>query len=131
MPKRRPPATGFSDVVASMTSPEGEEPAEYSDDVTGLSPAGSGELLDGKGCRWTRRRGPLDTRLARRLVRTADEMIVGEGAGEVLRSVPAGEREAEWTGLKDRLDSAGPGSYQAHEFSAPDGRTLLYVEEFC
>ncbi|MEV5429503.1 hypothetical protein [Streptomyces sp. NPDC052701] len=130
MPKRRPPATGFADVVASVTASGAEACGECSDGLTGLSPAGSGELVDGEGCRWTRRRGPLGPRLARRLMRTADTVIVGERAGEVLRSVPAGDRAAEWAGLKDRLDSPEP-VCQAHEFCAPDGRTLLYVEESC
>lgn len=96
-----------------------------------LSPASSGEFMDEKGRSWTRRRGPLEPRLAKRLVRTADEMIIGEGAGEILRFVEPAHREAEWAGLKDRIDRTDLHTYQAYEFSSPDGLTLLYFEEFC
>ncbi|WP_155589807.1 hypothetical protein [Streptomyces cavernae] len=58
-------------------------------------------------------------------------MIIGEGAGEVLRRVPRDGREAEWVNLKDRLDSPEFNTYQAYEFFSPDGRVLLYFEEFC
>jgi hypothetical protein len=125
MPKKRTSDKNFADVVASLEAAEGSDPAGR------LSPAGSGELVDGQGRLWIKSRGPLDVRLARRLVRGADEMIVGEGAGEVLRPVPADEREEAWELIKDRLDPSESGTYQAYEFRSEDDRVLLYVEEFC
>ncbi|RMB79495.1 hypothetical protein CTZ28_45250 [Streptomyces shenzhenensis] len=114
-------------MVAAVEAAEGSDPAEGR-----LSPASSGELVDERGCLWTKSRGPLDVRLVKRLVRGADEMIVGEGAGEVLRSVPEEEREAAWALIKDGLDTAGSGTwtYRAYDFRSEDGRILLYVEEF-
>ncbi|MGV9887040.1 hypothetical protein [Streptomyces sp. NPDC003395] len=128
MPKKRTSDKSFADVVAAMEAAEGSDPVEG-----GRSPASSGELVDERGCRWTKSRGPLDVRLVKRLVRGADEVIVGEGAGEVLRPVPAEEREAAWALIKDGLDTAGSETwtYQAYEFRSEDGRILLYVEEFC
>ncbi|MFE7958838.1 hypothetical protein [Streptomyces sp. NPDC057413] len=128
MPKKRTSDKSFADVVAAMEAAEGSDPVEG-----GRSPASSGELVDERGCLWTRSRGPLDVRLVKRLVRGADEVIVGEGAGEVLRPVPAEEREAAWALIKDGLDTAGSETwtYQAYEFRSEDGRILLYVEEFC
>ncbi|MFD1663201.1 hypothetical protein ACFSL4_34825 [Streptomyces caeni] len=126
MPKKRTPDKNFAEVVASLKHVEGSDPA------TGkLSPASAGELVDGRGCLWAKSRGPLDARLAKRLVRGADEMIIGEGAGEVLRPVPADGREEAWALIKDRLDAPEPGTYQAYDFRSQDGRVLLYVEEFC
>ncbi|MER7760754.1 hypothetical protein [Streptomyces sp. NPDC097619] len=111
--------------------PVSADPAGTYEAGAGLSPSASGELTDASGCRWTRKRGPLDARLVKRLVRGADEMILGDGAGEVLRSVAPQARDAEWERIKDRLDSPDPGTFQGYEFTAEDGRTLLYVEEFC
>ncbi|MEV7128247.1 hypothetical protein [Streptomyces sp. NPDC093260] len=128
MPKKRASDRSFADVVADMVATDGTGPAEG-----WSSPATSGELVDERGCLWTKSRGPLDVRLAKRLVRGADEMIVGEGAGEVLRPVPEEEREAAWALVEDGLGTAGSGTwtYQAHAFRSGDGRVLLYVEEFC
>ncbi|MFF8595214.1 hypothetical protein ACF061_27960 [Streptomyces sp. NPDC015220] len=126
MPKKRTPDKTFAEVMASLEHVEGSDPA------TGdLSPASAGELVDGQGCLWVKSQGPLDARVARRLVRGADEMIIGEGAGEVLRPVPVEERETAWLLIKDRLDAPESGTYQAYDFRSKDGRVLLYVEEFC
>ncbi|MFF0203840.1 hypothetical protein [Streptomyces sp. NPDC005017] len=126
MPKKRMSDKSFAEVTASLEHTEGSDPG------TGqLSPASSGELVDGRGRLWTRSRGPLDVRLAKRLVRGADEMIIGEGAGEVLRPVPAEGRDEAWELLRDRLEPGGPGTHQAYEFRSEDDRVLLYVEEFC
>lgn len=128
MPKKRSPKTGrtgFAEVVASMP------PAEADEGSLVPSPATAGEFVDERGCLWTKVRGPLDPRLARRLVRTADDMIIGEGAGDVLRSVSPDDREAAWTDLEGRLDSPDLHTYQAYEFASADGRTLVYFEEFC
>ncbi|MEH0547485.1 hypothetical protein QA802_31700 [Streptomyces sp. B21-105] len=126
MPKKRTSDKSFAEVMASLEPGEGSEPA------TGqFSPASAGELVDQQGCLWRKSRGPLDARLIRRLVSSADEMIVGEGAGEVLRPVPADGREEAWTLIKDELNASGSGRYQAFDFRSEDGRVLLYVEEFC
>ncbi|MGC2997805.1 hypothetical protein ACPF8X_05195 [Streptomyces sp. G35A] len=126
MPKKRTPDKSFAEVMASL------EPGEGADPATGrLSPASVGELVDQQGCPWTKNRGPLDVRLTRRLVSGADEMIIGEGAGEVLRPVPAEGREEAWTLIRDGLDTPESGRYRAFDFRSEDGRVLLYVEEFC
>ncbi|MFV2117346.1 hypothetical protein ACE14D_02425 [Streptomyces sp. Act-28] len=126
MPKKRTPGKSFAEVVASLEPGEGSDPA-----IGKLSPASAGELVDPQGCLWAKSRGPLDARLARRLVSGADEMIIGEGAGEALRPVPADERQEAWNLIRDELDAAAPGRYQAFDFRSEDGRVLLYVEESC
>ncbi|MDI9887725.1 hypothetical protein QMZ92_25985 [Streptomyces sp. HNM0645] len=126
MPRKRAPDKSFAEVMASL------EPMEGSDPDTGqLSPASAGELVDQQGCLWRKNRGPLDTRVIRRLVSGADELIVGEGAGEVLRPVPTDGREEVWTLIKDELNTSESGRYQAFDFRSEDGRVLLYIEEFC
>ncbi|NUT99701.1 MAG: hypothetical protein HOY78_47590 [Saccharothrix sp.] len=126
MPKKRTPDKSFAEVMASLEPGEGSDPG-----IGQLSPASSGELVDQQGCLWRKSRGPLDARLIRRLVGGADEMIIGEGAGEVLRPVPADGREEAWTLIKDGLDTPESGRYRAFDFRSEDGRVLLYVEEFC
>ncbi|MEU6482468.1 hypothetical protein [Streptomyces sp. NPDC046887] len=126
MPKKRKPERSFAEVVASLEPSEGSAPAA---DL--LSPASSGELVDEQGRLWVKHRGPLDVRLVRRLVRGADAMLIGEGAGEVLRPVPAEGREEAWALVKDRLDTAEGEGYRAYDFRSEDGRVLLYLEEFC
>jgi hypothetical protein len=124
MPKKQPRNTGFARVLAAL-----EPAAPGGPDLP--SPATAGELTDEHGAVWTVFRGPLDARLAARLVRGAELMIVGEGAGETLRTVPAGARAPLWRELRDRLDSPYPGAYRAFEFRSVDGRRLLYLEESC
>jgi hypothetical protein len=126
MRKKRTSGENFAEVVASLEHTEGSDPGAGL-----LSPASAGELVDGQGCLWTRSRGPLDVRLARRLVRNADEMIIGEGAGEALRAVPAEGREEAWALVADGLQTPESGTYRAYEFRSEDGRVLLYVEESC
>ncbi|MER5210330.1 hypothetical protein ABT063_07065 [Streptomyces sp. NPDC002838] len=128
MPKKRSPGTGktgFAEVIASM------QPVETGEGNLVPSPATAGEFVDEQGCLWTKSRGPLDPRSAKRLVRTADDMIIGEGAGDVLRSVPHDDRQAAWANIEDRLDSSELHTYQAYEFASANGRTLVYFEEFC
>ncbi|MFI9155656.1 hypothetical protein [Streptomyces sp. NPDC053367] len=126
MPKKRASEKNFAEVVASLEPAEGPGPAEGR-----LSPASAGELVDTQGRTWTMSRGPLDVRLARRLVRGAEEMVIGESAGEVLRPVPADGREEAWSLIKDALEEPESGRYRAYDFRSEDGRVLLYVEEFC
>ncbi|WP_433544570.1 hypothetical protein ACQPZG_05315 (plasmid) [Streptomyces sp. CA-294286] len=125
MPKKRPRTVSFAVVLESL------EPAEPDGGPFVLSPAGAGELADADGCRWKVLRGPLDVRLAKRLVHGADVMIIGEGAGDRLRCVPVEEKGAAWAGIKDRIGSEGLPSYQPYQFISADGRQLLYIEQTC
>ncbi|MFE4051739.1 hypothetical protein [Streptomyces sp. YIM B13518] len=126
MAKKRTSDKSFAEVMASLEPEEGTDPA-----AGRLSPASAGELVDQQSRLWTKNRGPLDARLTRRLVRGADEMIIGEGAGEVLRPVPADGREEAWALIKEGLDTPESGRFRAFDFRSGDGRVLLYVEEFC
>lgn len=58
-------------------------------------------------------------------------MIIGTGAGTHLRPVPTADRLAAWHEIKDRLDTDDTPSFHPYEFASTDGRTLLYVEEWC
>lgn len=125
MPKKLPRTVSFAAVLETLG------PADPDDGAHVLSPAGSGELVDADGCRWAVNRGPLDVRLAKRLVRSADVMIIGESAGDHLRPVPGEERDAAWAGIKDRVYSDDRPSYRPYHFTSADGRTLLYIEQSC
>lgn len=125
MPKKSPRTVSFTALLESL------DPADPDDGPLVLSPAGAGELVDADGCRWTVSRGPLDARLAKRLVHSADVMIIGESAGDRLRPVPTGERDAAWAGVKDHLTGDDLPSYRPYQFASADDRTLLYIEQSC
>ncbi|MGW6457184.1 hypothetical protein ACWF94_14905 [Streptomyces sp. NPDC055078] len=125
MPKKQPRDTSFAQVLASL------EPSGAWDESGTYSPATAGEFVDEHSTLWTKVRGPLDARLAARLVRSADRMIVGESAGEELCDVPDDERTTRWSEIRKRLDSPDLDTYQAFEFVSGDGDSLLYLEGYC
>ncbi|MFJ8540640.1 hypothetical protein ACIRFH_01235 [Streptomyces sp. NPDC093586] len=125
MPGKRPRNATLAEIVASLP-PAPEPPVEWMP-----SPAGREEFADDEGRLWRKVRGPLHRRLARRLVTRADELIIGEGAGERFRHVPATERIAAWHQIEDRLMAECTPSYAPYEFVSADGLTLLYIEESC
>ncbi|MFC7220250.1 hypothetical protein ACFQLX_19080 [Streptomyces polyrhachis] len=125
MAKNRPRSVTLAEIVASL--PPAPEPS-----VEGvLSPAGRKEFVDDTGRRWLRVRGPLDPRVARRLVARADALIVGEVGGGRLRHVPPADRETTWHRVKERPTGDSVPGYAPYEFVSEDGMTLLYFEEGC
>ncbi|MFE6867189.1 hypothetical protein ACFVFS_11555 [Kitasatospora sp. NPDC057692] len=126
MSKKRPRAATLADVTAAL--PPVEHP--YREGV--LSSAGRAEFVDDRGQRWRKVRGPLHPRLAKRLLSTADEVIIGVGAGFDYRHIAPADRADTWQAVKDRLEDAGESpTYRPFEFASADGRTLLYLDECC
>jgi hypothetical protein len=125
--KRQHPPT-LAETLASLPPTSGSAGEDVRE---GLSPAGRTEFVDDTGRLWQKVRGPLQPRLAQRLMTQADELIIGEGGGERFRHVGSDDRLATWHAIKDRLDSDGTPSYRPFQFSSADGRTLLYIEEDC
>ncbi|MFJ1751418.1 hypothetical protein [Kitasatospora sp. NPDC088134] len=125
MSKKRHRAKPFSELLISL-------PPAVDWYGTGLpSPAGVDEFLDGEGGRWRKVRGPFERRLAKRLLTSADVVIVGEGVGTRLRRIPLSERLEFWTQVNDRFNTADTPGYEPYQFVSPDGLTLLYIEENC
>ncbi|MFE1321867.1 hypothetical protein [Kitasatospora phosalacinea] len=124
MPKRRKPAA----------RPAGSVEADRGSFV--LPPVAARGFTDADGCRWRLVRGPLDPRRAKRLAVQADVMSMGdrydERAGRWLpRFLPEAERPAAWLVARAGYGAQGLPSYRAYEFSADDGRVLLFVETHC
>ncbi|MFJ2804920.1 hypothetical protein [Kitasatospora sp. NPDC087271] len=124
MPKK-PQSQSFRDLVASMPP---------SDDWYGAgvpSPAGLDEFTDDEGQQWHKVRSRLQPRLAKRLMTTADVVIVGEGAGSRFRHVSKAERSEVWGEVGTRLHASVGPSYEACEFVSASGLSMLYLEESC
>jgi hypothetical protein len=124
MPKKRN-RPAFAEAVEALPAPDAD------DGPMVPSPATARRLTDADGTPWVLRRGPLDARLARRLTRSADAMVLGRNAGLELVPVEPGDRAAIWADLADRLDAETLPAYAAYEFTSDDGGTLLYIEESC
>ena len=112
--------------------PQSLEPAEETGGESVPSPATAGLLVDDGGARVLTKH-PLDARAARRLMRRADVVIIGDGAGDVLRRIgtAAEDREAAWAEVEGRLGREGIPSYEAFHGESEDGRKLLYLEQSC
>ncbi|MFD0256992.1 hypothetical protein ACFXKJ_39625 [Kitasatospora indigofera] len=95
------------------------------------SPAGAREFVDDEGLLWRKVRGPLERRLAARMVGTADVMIIGWGAGQDLGHLEPEERAEAWAAVKNSLQVRAIPSFTPYEFATEDGLTLLYIEESC
>jgi hypothetical protein len=125
MSKKHPRTRSLAEIVASLPRPR--EP------LGGWvqSPAGRSEFVDDVGQLWQKVRGPLDRKLARRLLTHADTLIIGEGGGGRFRHVPADDRLAAWNDIEDRLSADTIPSYVPYQFVSAEGLTLLYIEESC
>ncbi|WP_406194559.1 hypothetical protein OH807_05450 [Kitasatospora sp. NBC_01560] len=122
--------TGFAEFVTAL------EPVEHPYSAGVLPPVAAGGFTDAAGCRWTRARGPLDPRRAKRLVRAADAMAFGTAYDHVLEDwfpafLTGAGRAAAWEEIREHYGSEGLPSHLAYEFTAEDGRTLLFVDTDC
>ncbi|MFE7562519.1 hypothetical protein [Kitasatospora sp. NPDC057500] len=126
MPKKRPRAATLAELTAGLP------PVQYSFGASEPSPGGSTEFVDDEGQRWRRVRGPLHPRLVKRLLASADAVIIGSGGGTTLRRLAREDRAGTWQAVKNRLADLGESpTYRAFEFVSADRRTLLYLEEWC
>ncbi|GAA1402177.1 hypothetical protein GCM10009639_45390 [Kitasatospora putterlickiae] len=126
MSKKHPRAATLADITAALP------PVRYSHGVAAPSPAGRAEFVDDRGQRWRKVRGPLHPRLVKRLLATADAVIIGRNGGFAFDHITPADRPGIWPAVKDRLADLGESpAYGPFEFAAADGRTLLYLEEWC
>ncbi|QKW18707.1 hypothetical protein HUT16_06210 [Kitasatospora sp. NA04385] len=124
MPKRRKPAKLPA------------EPLEADRGSYVLPPVAARGFADVDGRRWRLARGPLDPRRAKRLAVEADVMSMGVHYDEsadrwIPRFLPEAERPGAWLEARAGYAVDGLPSYLAYEFTAEDGRVLLFVETFC
>ena len=130
---------------------KGERPATFQEIVNSLEPhavhevwlsvVNTGVINDWAGTTWHRKGKELDMRVARRLVISADLMVLGRGGSTMLEDVPPEQRPAVWAKASRRYE--GPGGkiegsewpkeplYSAFQFVSDDGRKLLLVDESC
>ncbi|MEV7120551.1 hypothetical protein [Kitasatospora griseola] len=132
MPKKRPPATAFADLVAAVPAPPEDEPEVRHNPM----PVADGGFTDIDGCHWRLARGPLDVRRAKRLAVTADRMTMGEEYDErarfrVPRLLTPEERPGAWLRARAGFDAAADPRHEAYEFADADGRVLLYIATSC
>ncbi|SDT40020.1 hypothetical protein SAMN05216371_2159 [Streptomyces sp. TLI_053] len=101
-----------------------------------LPPVAARGFTDGDGCYWRLTRGPLDSRRAERLAVDADVMSMGvyyEDRVErwLPRFLQAAERPAAWAEARARFGAEELPIHEAYEFTAEDGRVLLFIETYC
>ncbi|MFF0387304.1 hypothetical protein ACFYS8_01260 [Kitasatospora sp. NPDC004615] len=125
MPKKRPPAPTFADLVAAMPAPPEDKPE-----------VSCHPMPVADGCHWRLTRGPLDPRRAKRLAVTADRTSMGvaydDRAGQWLpRFLGADDRPAAWLAARARFGAAELPIHETHEFTDGDGHVLLFVETYC
>ncbi|MET8701289.1 hypothetical protein ABZW10_20840 [Kitasatospora sp. NPDC004723] len=126
MPRKRPRTATMAELTAGLP------PVQYTYGAGVPSPGGRAEFVDDLGQRWRKVRGPLDPRLVKRLLTTADAVIVGGAGGFAFRHIAAADRADTWQAVKNRLSDTGESpTYRPFEFVSADGRTLLYLEEWC
>ncbi|MFE2722198.1 hypothetical protein [Kitasatospora sp. NPDC059327] len=132
MSKKRQRATTLAEVVAAMEPPSADERAgSYT-----LRPVAARGFADGEGCHWRLARGPLHPRRAKRLAVCADVMSMGEYYDDraerwLPRFLADAERPAAWLAARARLDATDLPIHEAYEFTADDGRVLLFIETYC
>ncbi|MFI9329243.1 hypothetical protein ACIGZJ_17060 [Kitasatospora sp. NPDC052868] len=132
MSKKQKRAATFAEVVAAMPSPVAEE----SGGSHVHPPVTAGGFTDAGGCYWRLARGPLDPRRAKRLAVDADMMSMGtyydDQAGRWLpRFLAVVERPTAWVEARARFGAADLPVHEAYEFTADDGRVLLFIETYC
>lgn len=109
---------------------------EESGDSCALLPVMARGFTDAAGCHWRLVRGPLDPRRAKRLAVSADVMSMGEYYDDqaqwwLPRFLAEAERPAAWLEARARLGAADLPIHEAYEFTADDGRALLFIETYC
>ncbi|WP_329390213.1 hypothetical protein OG625_38550 [Streptomyces sp. NBC_01351] len=132
MPKKRKHAATLAEVVAAMQPP----PAEESGSSYVLPPLMARGFTDADGCYWRLARGPLDPRRAKRLAVSADVMSMGEYYDDqdqwwLPRFLAEAERPAAWLEARAGFGAADLPIHEAYEFTADDGRILLFIETYC
>ncbi|MFB8238410.1 hypothetical protein ACFC58_17845 [Kitasatospora purpeofusca] len=131
MSKKQKHVTTFAELVAAMPSPAEDSHGSYVQ-----MPVAARGFTDTDGCYWRLTRGPLDPRRAKRLAVDADVMTMGtyyeERAERWLpRFLTEAERPAAWTEARARFDATDLPIHEAYEFTADDGRVLLFIETYC
>ncbi|MFG2825368.1 hypothetical protein ACGFX4_38805 [Kitasatospora sp. NPDC048365] len=132
MSKKQKRAVTFADMVAALPSPGEEEPGgSYVD-----RPVAARGFTDAGGTYWRLARGPLDPRRAKRLAVEADVMSMGTSYDDEVgwwlpRFLAEAERPAAWLEARARLGAADLPVHEAYEFTADDGRVLLFIETYC
>ncbi|MFD0273564.1 hypothetical protein ACFVHB_06550 [Kitasatospora sp. NPDC127111] len=132
MPKKRKRPETFAEVVTAMPPPSEQGPGGS----PVLRPVTARGFTDAEGCHWRLARGPLDPRRAKRLAVSADAMTMGEYYDEraqwwLPRFLAEAERPAAWTEARAGFGAGDLPIHEAYEFTADDGRVLLFIETYC
>ncbi|MFE5512185.1 hypothetical protein ACFQ9J_16455 [Streptomyces sp. NPDC056529] len=132
MPKKQKRAATLAEMVAALPPPAAEGPCNSYVDP----PVAARGFTDTDGIYWRLARGPLDPRRAERLATDADVMSLGiHYDDEVGRWLPSflaqAERPVAWLEARVTLGAAYPPAHEAYEFTADDGRILLFIETYC
>ncbi|MEV7603714.1 hypothetical protein AB0O91_40720 [Kitasatospora sp. NPDC089797] len=122
----------LAEMVAALSPPAAEEPGGTSVDP----PVTARGFTDADCCYWRLTRGPLDPRRAKRLSVEADMMSMGTYYDEQVgwwlpRFLTAAERPAAWLEARARFGADDLPIHEAYEFTADDGRVLLFIETYC
>ncbi|KOV10405.1 hypothetical protein ADK60_38020 [Streptomyces sp. XY431] len=132
MPKKQKHVMTFAEELAAMPSPV--EAAPRGSYVQ--PPVAARGFTDADGCYWQLARGPLDPRRAKRLAVDADVMTMGTYYDDraerwLPRVIAEAERPAAWAEARARFDADELPIHEAYEFTAEDGRVLLFIETYC
>ncbi|WP_411069559.1 hypothetical protein [Streptomyces sp. cmx-4-25] len=131
MSKKQKRTATFAEVVTALPPRAAEESGGSYD-----SPVTARGFTDADGCYWQLARGLLDPRRAKRLAVDADVMSMGIYYDDQVerwlpRFLPEAERPAAWLEARARFDAADLPVHEAYEFTADDGRVLLFIETHC
>ncbi|MFE1348585.1 hypothetical protein [Streptomyces sp. NPDC058757] len=132
MPKKQKRAATLAEMVAALPPSATEGPCRSYVDP----PVAARGFTGAEGTYWRLTRGPLDPRRAKRLATDADLMSMGiyydDEVGRWLpRFLAEAERPAAWLEARAGLGAAYPPAHEAYEFTADDGRVLLFIETYC
>ncbi|MFF5391819.1 hypothetical protein ACFY5H_26265 [Streptomyces sp. NPDC013012] len=132
MPKKQKRAATLAEMAVALPPPATEGPrSSYVD-----PPVAARGFTGVDGTHWRLARGPLGPRRAERLATDADVMSMGiyydDEVGRWLpRFLPEAERPAIWLKARATLGAAYPPAHEAYQFTADDGRVLLFIETYC